>query len=305
MIKVSYIKSGERRYNIERCLALIKTEITKGLKEAKRVVIKPNCCVNNSSLAITKAEALDALLNFVMPHVKKQVIVAEGTLNGDTMETFKNLGYLKLQAMYDFALVDLNQDETTNIELLNRSGQKELIPIAQTLAQSDYIISIGPPKTDMNFVFSGTIKNATIGSLVKQTDFYQRFSLGKIGKALHLPPNFRVPIDTDSPFLHQNLKTLFEKLQIKLAVIDGFEAMQGDGPVNGELASTHFAIASTNPIAADGLACNCLDINMSDIEYLDSLPLDKNSVFIVGDDWGKYITTVKKPSNFDKIRQKK
>ncbi|MCX6808525.1 MAG: DUF362 domain-containing protein [Candidatus Berkelbacteria bacterium] len=304
MIKISYIKSDDRRHNIERSLALIKTEITKGLKEAKRVVIKPNCSRLNSALAVTHTDTLDAVLNFITPFVKHQIIVAEGTLNNDTLETMKSYGYLKLQSRYDFAIVDLNQDDKETIELLDADGRPAQFHIAKTLLDSDYIISVSPPKTDNIFVFSGAIKNATIGSLVKPTDLFSGLSASKLGKMFSLPQNFALPINIPSPFWHKNIETLYNKLNIGLAVIDGFESMQGNGPHHGDSVASHFAVAGTNPVAADGVACNCLDINMSDIGYLSLLPLDKDNVFIVGDDWIKNIITIKKPSNFENIRHK-
>jgi uncharacterized protein (DUF362 family) len=305
MIKISYIKSNSRGHNIERCLALIKSEVTKGLKDAKRVVIKPNCSLLNASSAVTRSETLEPILKFITPYVKGQVTLAEGTLNGNTLDAFKVYDYLKLQGLYDFTIVDLNHDEYEEISLLNKLGEPENFRISKTMLESDYIISVTLPKTDKDFVFSSSIKNATIGSLVKKGDIISNLATSKLGQSLRMAQNYRLPIDATSPYWHENIAKLYEKLNIKLSVIDGFDTMQGNGPDKGEMISTHFAIASTNPVGADGLACNCSDINMSDIGYLDRLPLDKESVFIVGDDWAKNIVTIKKPDNFENIRHRK
>ena len=120
MSKISFIKSDDRQYNIERSLSLIKGEIMKGLKRAQNVVVKPNCVVDNNKLATTNVDALDAVLEFIRPYVKGQIILAEGTGFGQTMTAFKNYGYLDLQEKYDFEIIDLNNDDFDIIKLFDK-----------------------------------------------------------------------------------------------------------------------------------------------------------------------------------------
>ena len=298
MIKVSYIKSDDRIYNIERCLALIKSEITLGLKNATRIVVKPCCPVANNQLAATHVEALFAVINFIQPFVKSQITLAGNTGLDDTMTAFKNYGYFDLQDKFDLAIVDLNTDEFEEVELSSTDTSKFSVKIANTLTQSDYIISIAPPKTDNLVNFAGSIKNVVPDLQFHQSNnsFWDRiFSSDKNpssndGKELKL--------------IHENILKLYQKIPLKLSVLDGFEVMAGDGPVDGEMVAAHFAIAGTNPTAVDWLACKCLGIPVDAVGYLSLLEQKENmNYFVAGDEWQKHVLDIKMPQNYDKNRQ--
>lgn len=303
MSKISFIKSSERKYNIERCLSLLKSEIISGLRDAKRVVIKPNCVTDNIKLAATNKDAIAAILEFIKPYTTGQITIAEGCGVGDTISAFKKFGYLELQEKYDFTMVDLNTDEYETIPLLLKNGKVWQAQIAKTVLNSDYLISVSPPKTHNEVVYTGAIKNVSVGSLVRSIKSFST-QINKLNLSLGLPRNNKALIHQGTEVINKNIKKIFEKLSLKLAVIDGYEAMQGDGPVNGELVPAHWALASTDPLAADFLACQLMGIDIADVGYLSLLGADEESEhFIVGDDWRKQIIKFKMHSNFEEIRK--
>ena len=51
-------------------------------------------------------------------------------------------------------------------------------------------------------------------------------------------------------------------------MIDGFAAMEGNGPVHGNLIHLGAAVAGTDSIATDAVAANIMGFNPSDIGYL-------------------------------------
>ena len=51
-------------------------------------------------------------------------------------------------------------------------------------------------------------------------------------------------------------------------VIDGFEGMEGNGPARGTPVPSRMAIASTDYIAADRVAVECMGINAEWVGYL-------------------------------------
>lgn len=300
MSKVSFIKSDDRKYNVSRVLSLIKSEITAGLKDAKKVVIKPNCVVTNTQLAATHKDALEALLEFIRPYVRGQIILAEGTGIGNTIEAFKNYGYLDLQDKFDLEIIDLNTDESEKIELIDRKGNNFSAEIAKTIAQSDYIISISPPKTHNFVVYTGAIKNTTIGALPSGPSSHE---LLRLAKKFLLGKRNNKELIHQGKNIHQNIKRIFERLSLKLAILDGFETMEGNGPLSGDLVATHFALASTDPVAADVSTCRCLGINPDDCGYLSMLAGKEENYFVVGDDWEKNVFKIAMHPNFEKIRQ--
>lgn len=296
MSKVSFIKSDDRKYNIERCLSLIKSEIMAGVKNAKRIVVKPSCFIDDFQLVSTHIDALDALLNFIKPYTKTQIIIAEGTTIGNTIKAFENYNYLKLQEKYDFAVVDLNVDEFETIKLTGKNGKNSEVKIAKTILESDYLISLASPKTHNEIAYSGTIESAVSGSLIRPNLSLNKKIAQKFNKKIENKyPN------SNPEIINQNIKTIFEKIPLQLAVIDAFTTMQANGPINGEMVPTHFAIASSDSIAADWLVCQILGINLSDIKYLSMLEAEKEECFVIGDDWQKNIIKIKMPNNFEKL----
>lgn len=306
MGKISFIKSDDRKYNIERCLSLIKSEIMAGLKNAKNVVIKPNCIVENGKLAVTSVEALDAVLEFIKPYVKGQITLAEGTGIGNTLTAFQNYDYFSLHEKYDLELVDLNEDEFETIELIDKNGKPWQAQVAKTILNSDYLISVSPMKTHNEVVYTGAIKNVAVGSLVRSIPTFSK-TINKLKESMGMPRNNKALIHQGTKAINHNIKTLSERLPLNLAVIDAYESMEGNGPVSGDLVATHFALASSDSLGADWLACLLMGIDIKDVPYLSMLIGEndnfESNYFVIGDEWKTQITKFKMHPNFEKMKK--
>lgn len=299
MIKLSYIKSDQREYNIKRCLSLIKSEITAGLKDAKKVVVKVNCPSAKAKDAATNKEALEAVLKYIKPFVDSQIIVAEGCQIGDTLEAFKNLRYLPLQEKYDFSIIDLNNDDFEEIKLLDRNGQERPVQVAKTVLYADYLISLAMPSTHENLVYSGVVENVATGSLIRPGNGGISDSIAtKFG----LRKNNKNAINQGYKAFNENITRINSIMPIKLAILDGFQVLEGEGPIYGQLLPMRWVIASSNPVAADCLACTMLGINYKDVGHLALLEKGEEEYFVVGDDWQRNIKKIKMHSNFEKAK---
>jgi hypothetical protein len=53
-----------------------------------------------------------------------------------------------------------------------------------------------------------------------------------------------------------------------LAVLDGFQAMEGPGPLNGDLVEWDIALAGTDALAVDSLMAHLMGFDPADIGYL-------------------------------------
>jgi len=301
MSKISFIKSGNRKYNIERSLSLIKSEIIGGIRNAKRIIIKPNCIIDNNQLAATHVDAIDALLEFIAPYAKTQITLAEGSGVGDTFRAFKNYRYFKLQEKYDLTVMDLNTDHFELVALIDKKGKPWNAQISKTIMESDYLISVSPPKTHDTTVYTGAIKNVVAGSLIRSISGFS-LAMNKLKESMGLPRNNKALIHQGYFAQNQNIATLAQKIPLKLAVLDGYEAMEGDGPTGGEMIAAHWAIASSDPLAADWLATQLMGIKIEDVGYLsilDNIDQDKSDYFVIGDDWKGEIAQFKMHSNFE------
>ena len=65
-----------------------------------------------------------------------------------------------------------------------------------------------------------------------------------------------------------NVFLLAQKVQPRLAVLDGLEGMEGNGPNHGTLVDHRVALASTDFIAADTVACQLMGVDRGDVGYL-------------------------------------
>ena len=68
--------------------------------------------------------------------------------------------------------------------------------------------------------------------------------------------------------MHRNLVRLARQLKPNLTVIDGFVAMEGNGPVHGNLIHLGVAVVGIDSVATDAVAANLMGFNPSDIGYL-------------------------------------
>ncbi len=297
MSKISFIYSDDRTYNVQRSLSLTKGDIISGLKKAERIVVKPNCVVDNFQLASTHVDALHAVFEFIKPYARNQITLAEGTGVGDTVEAFKNYDYFSLQETYGFSVVDLNNDEFEEIELIDKNEKPWKAQISKTITESDYLISVSPPKTHNNVVYTGAIKNIAVGSLLRPDNGFTarvatRFGMGK---------NNKVMIHQGNWAINENIRRLASKIKIDLAVLDGFSSMQGNGPAaGGEMVPSHWAIASTDSLMADILALKLMGIEIEDVGYLTMLEEQnkpEKEPFIIGDDWRAHIQKFKMHEN--------
>lgn len=228
------------------------------------ILIKPNCIVTDNNLAVTHVEAIRAVLDFLKPIWQGRIIIAEGSGIGNTMEAFKNFGYLDLKKLYpNLEYSDLNYSNAIFINIFDKDLKPLRIKIANTVQESPLRISVGPPKTHDSVIVTLSIKNMAVGSILKEDKMN-----------IHQGPRA----------INRSLAILNEYTFPHLAVIDGWEAMEGNGPVSGNLVKTRFCVTSTNALAADVLTTELMGFNPVQIGYLNLLGAGKikDRIEIVG-----------------------
>jgi uncharacterized protein (DUF362 family) len=84
----------------------------------------------------------------------------------------------------------------------------------------------------------------------------------------HLGQSSKRAMHQSFPVMNLNLFTLAPYLYPHVAVIDGFEAMEGDGPTNGERVDWRIALASADWLAADVTAARLMGFDLDEVGYL-------------------------------------
>jgi uncharacterized protein (DUF362 family) len=260
------LTTGESRADLAfRALQPFAKELQQAIGK-RRVVIKPNNVAIDTPLCATHVETLEGILEFLKSiAVRDNVMIAESAANGPTLEGFANYRYTRLPGKYPVKLVDLDQQES---ELVYVFDEKDFRPHAARLSRllldpNTFIISAARMKTHDRVVATLSLKNIILGAPIKDLGF--RWGPGakpgaKIDKPIVHGSGFRG--------INYNLFALAQRLHPHLAVIDGFEGMQGNGPVGGTPVDHRVCVASSDWLAADRVALELMGIDFAKVGYL-------------------------------------
>lgn len=259
--KVSIVKGNDRREIILQALKNIEDEILASIGSKKRLLVKPNFVSTTRQLAASHVDEVRAILDFFKPHFKGEIIVGESapSRNG-TFEGFQGFGYMPLEAEYGIKLVDLNKEPWVYRYIFGKDHRPLPIRIISTFLDRDtYIVSAAKMKTHDRAVTTLSLKNALIGAPVADGTKNDKW-------LTHMEYNF-----TPKETLHFNMFHLAQEIWPDLGVIDGFEAMEGNGPIGGTPVDARIAMASVDPLALDTLATRIMGFDPSKIVYLTSM----------------------------------
>ncbi len=259
--KVALVQGDDRRKNVYNALMSIDDQVKAGLKRKKYVVIKPNIVTTKNQLGATNADALRGILDYLEPRFRGPVIIAESSA-ADTLEGFENFKYNQVAAEHSsqkVSLVDLNREGKYEIHsILDYNLHAIPVRLAARLVDPDaFVISAAMLKTHNTVVTTQSVKNMVMGS------------------PLHNAPG-ETPWNDKRRFhagvrqIHINMLLTVQRLRPNwgVAVIDGYEGMQGSGPSSGTPVASHIAIASTDFIAADRVGIEAMGINPDWVGYL-------------------------------------
>ena len=252
--RVSLVKGNERYDIVFRSLKLIEDEVLASIKD-KTVLVKPNVVLMDNPLGVTHIDALRAVLDFLSPHYKKTIIIGEAG-HDNTISGYKNYGYYKLEKEYNVKLVDLNLEPYQYRYVISKDNRPIPIRVINTfLDPKIYTISLARMKTH-NYVFvTLALKNVLLAAPVKDAK-----------------QNDKALMHTASPakndLCHFNMFQLAQEVYPELAVIDGFEGMEGKGPAWGTPILSKVALASLDPLAADITATRVMGFDPKTINYL-------------------------------------
>jgi len=252
--RVSLVKGNDRKQVIFDSLKLVEDEVFSAIG-SRDVLIKPNMAVSKNPLAVTHVDAVRAVLEFLGPHHKRPVLIGEsGVFN--TLEGYRNNGYEALEKEYNVKLVDLNAGPSWTYYVFGREQNPRPVRlISPFLDPRVYVISLARMKTHDCVLVTLSLKNVLMAAPLND---YHQSDKG----CLHGP----APAVND--ILHFNLFHLAHKVWPGLAVIDGYEAMEGDGPAWGTPFEAKVALAGTDPLAADTVATRIMGFDPQKILYL-------------------------------------
>lgn len=292
---VSFTTGTERRQMLFEVMKPFQNEIKAGLKK-KQLIIKPNMVVTNIPLCAAHPDALRALLEFIKPMYKGQIIIAESSSSVNSSDGFKNYGYLDLAKEFDLKFIDINASSTgTPVYIIDRNLHLDKIQASDILTDpNNYIISLSRLKTHNTVVMTGAIKNLAMAAPLNP---------GAVNGAK--PISYKRNMHSGgSRFLHYNMFLMAPYSNPDFSIIDGLEGMEGNGPINGTPVDHRIAMASFDPVAMDSMAARLMGIPLEDVGYLNYLAaagignIERDKIDIIGgQEPEKSIITYKLPPN--------
>ncbi len=232
---------------------------------SKRVIIKPNNVAIDNQLSASHAQNLEGILEFLRSIGKTDIVIAESAANGPTLDGFANYKYNELAAKYGAKLMDLDQE---GFDVLHCFDETDFRPHACRMSKllldpNNFIISAAKFKTHDRVVATLSLKNIVVGAPIKDPGF-------------RWGPGAKPGAKNDKPLTHgsgfrginYNLFALAPRLHPHLSVIDGYEGMEGEGPVGGTPVNHRVCAVSPGWLAADRVAIELMGIDFSQVGYL-------------------------------------
>ena len=259
---VSVVKGNDRRDNTFSALKKIEDDIMASLEGKKRILVKPNFVSTSIPLSATHVDAVRGILDFLRPRWDGEIVVGESTASGNgTMAGFKNYDYLPLEKEYDVKLADLNEESCVKRYVLGPDNTPVPVRIISSFLDKDqFIISAAKMKTHDRVLVTLSLKNVLLAAP------YHDYKKHNDKHNLHLTQKR----SRKTP-LHYNMFSLAQEIYPDLGVIDGFEAMEGNGPTQGTPVDARVALASTDALALDTLTTKIMGFDPGQIMYFSSM----------------------------------
>ncbi|NLX95197.1 MAG: DUF362 domain-containing protein [Rhodopirellula sp.] len=300
--RVALTSGNDRAANTFEGLKAFQHEIAQAIGN-RRVVIKPNNVAIDIQLAATHVDCLEGILEFLKSIGKLDgTVIAESAAPGATLEGFANYGYPRLAAKYGVTLLDLDQQPH---ELLQVIDEKDFRPHPVRMSRllldpNSFLISAARLKTHDLVVATLSLKNIIFGAPIKDPGF----GFGKQGKP-GAQSDKRIAHGGGIHGINYNLFALAERLHPHLAVIDGYEGMEGYGPTRGTAVEHRVCVVSPDWLAADRVAVELMGIDFAKVGYLNYSAQaglgegDLKKIEIVGEPLARHIKPYKLAPNID------
>ena len=284
--RVALTKGFDRADNAFRAMQVFKQQISAAIGN-KRIIIKPNVVSVDTPLADTHAEWLEGILEFLKSIGKTDIYVAESTAGAGTMAGYEMLGFLPLAERYPVKFIDLNQEGSKCVKVWKEQRSNRVsnplvdlwtIRISNLLSNPDnYIISCPRIKTHNSVAATLSLKNVVMGSPMVDVGSYFYQTGSPLGGALKGSGtgNSMHGIGWNKETLNDNLYRMVKlhDVQPDLAVIDGYEGMQGEGPTQGTaVARQHLGICSPDWLAADRVCVRLMGHDKYNLNALGPYP---------------------------------
>ncbi|MFN8439382.1 MAG: DUF362 domain-containing protein [Caldilineaceae bacterium] len=249
--RVGLARQSNRRQNIYRALDLVRDDIIPKLRI--QVLIKPNFLSSKNQLASSHCDAIRGAIDFLLstPKPPEEIVIAEGGNEEYSGEAFKNFGYHALSDEYPvpIRLVDLNQETRwQETSILLADGSETTVRMPKTVLEAQSTLSLAIAKTHDVCVVTLALKNMIMGTICKPDRVKMH--------GFNTHAERRLPDEAQT--LNINLIRVARFLSPDIAVVDGTQGLQGNGPGGEDGVDLGIAAASVDVFAADAVIAKAM-----------------------------------------------
>ncbi len=247
--RVSIIRAASYKHDLESVVRQILTEHRVDVK-GKRVLLKPNLVefsptapINtNPVLVASTVQAFHAL-------GAASVKIAEGPGHRRmTLDMAESAGFFSSIPRFEEIFTDLNTDDVQRVVFSNPISKLTELYLPNTIFDCDLLVSM--PKMKTHHWAGATLSMKNMFGVVP-------------GNVYGWPKNILHWSGIDESIV--DLQTLFPK---QFAIVDGIEAMEGNGPILGTSKHMALLVAGDHPPSVDATCCQIMGLNPDKVRYL-------------------------------------
>jgi len=279
-----YVAGGDGPYrNTRRVL----DQIGLGRWRGKRVLLKPNAgrVAPSGSGIVTHAEVVAAAMD-AFRQAGAEVVVGESPIVGvDVAQAFEASGIGAMAAQRGCRLIDLDRRRPVQLAVPRGRAIRKLKVCADVL-EADCLVSLPVMKMHMHTGVTLAVKNMK-GCLWRRSKV-ELHMLAPVADSEHKPIDIAIA-------------DMASVLRAHVAIIDGTVAMEGLGPSAGRARPMDVVVASTDPFAADAVACRLMGTDARRVPHLQiggdsgSGLIDLNRIDVAPGNWQQWITPLAPP----------
>jgi uncharacterized protein (DUF362 family) len=236
----------------------------------RAVLLKPNLVENLPGAPVnTHPTLVGAAATCFLRLGVRQVVVAEGPGHErDTELILSETDFAQELRGRGIEFVDLNRDELAEVTLrANYSGLRRLW-LPTTVLKSDFIVSM--PKVKTHHWAGVTLSMKNMFGIVPGMKY------GWPKNTLHWHG------------IHESILDICATVPISFVIADGIEAMEGNGPLQGELRRLGRIVLSDDPVAADATCARLMGLNPASVPHIGEGGkflgnLDENRLLMLGE----------------------
>lgn len=259
--RVGLVHGSERRKNIYRALDLVRDDVIPRIRP--QVMLKPNFLSGSNQLASSHVDAIRGTIDFLLstPNPPDEIVIAEAGNEAYSGEAWDNFSYRSLDDEYPVSirLVDLHT-ETEWIETSIVLADRREVPVKmpKSVVDCPSIFSVAVAKTHDVCVVTLALKNLIMGTLYKPDRV----------KMHGFPSHAERTLPEEAQVLNVNLIRVARYLYPHVAVIDGTEGLQGNGPGGSDGVDFRVAAAGVDCIATDAVMAHAMGFEPMELGLL-------------------------------------